>query len=982
MSELASVAAAAQALCDSATDAATRQEASRWLTEYRQSASAWGVLLDCLGTPNAPVPVLFVAAQLLRTKATKDAAAQLDAAAQGRALNRVGSELLRFAAGPNSVRTQLCLALCHLAAQGADGGAGVVAAASSLAAAPGAGPQAALELLTLLAEEADAVREALAPPESAAAWSPRAGGALSPAHRRGQASASAAAQRRPDSPLSPAGSPVGSPPSAESHPLLVSARGVAQWAAGFLMHHAQQLPPAGVLRCFALWLPVLGPTVQPGELAASPLVAAALHHAAATGGEAGAAACDVVCELAMLGGADAQRWQPLVERVTALVPPLHAAREAAARGGDTGRALAITRALASVGISFVSLVAAASSDAALTMVRVLAECSSSGSRDAAAVTLPFWLRLSCELASCGEQERLRRLQGLGPLLEQPLMGIARAAQCTPDDDLEDDEEQLDEYRTGWVLRTVDGLAVMLGVERAWAVLHPAATAALRQIAAAPCGDEGDRWRAPEAACALLGAEALRKPLASAAPELLQLAGAIAAAGERQHWRLRATVTAVAARAAERAIGGCEALLGPAVQLTTQGLADPKTAPSCARALKRIVQMHGKAAAGQLGTIAEALLRAPPAVQEPVAEAFGCVVFRLPPEQARAGVESICAPVLAALQAALGRSDWPAAEGQLRLLATLLARAALMSRPLLASKQSGQAAAAHAWQPALSTVCAATAECLGRMPGDEPAALAASCLRSVCTVFGKELAPQLPAIAELVRARFAATLQPPLLSVARSLCFEYGAAPGRAQQLSELWGALGSAALPVLAAPPAFSRRDLAEKYFLELGRSATFIGGALAAHQAAADACSAALAALDGGCNHPAVLTAAAGCAKALAAADPSGGFLQAATADGSAARGHALTRAALRGSVASWEAVEGIAGMLRTIRQVCPRQSIQWTGAACGEVASQLPPAAAAAAADAFAGLAAAQPSAATADLAELLGMLHRAAASVTAVG
>src|SRR5689334_15787812 len=136
------------------TDRSVKDQANQWLELWQQSPEAWQGALDVLQSDASGLEAQYFAAQTLRTKVQRDYEELPSAAAQGLRDSLV-SLLVRFARGPASVRTQLCVALAALAAHlpAAEWGAGGVVGwlAQRLGSEP---PEASLpcmlELLTVL----------------------------------------------------------------------------------------------------------------------------------------------------------------------------------------------------------------------------------------------------------------------------------------------------------------------------------------------------------------------------------------------------------------------------------------------------------------------------------------------------------------------------------------------------------------------------------------------------------------------------------------------------------------------------------------------------------------------------------------------------------------------------------------------------------------------------------------------------------------
>uniref|UniRef100_A0A0G4G748 Importin N-terminal domain-containing protein n=1 Tax=Chromera velia CCMP2878 TaxID=1169474 RepID=A0A0G4G748_9ALVE len=97
-----------------AVDPAKLQEADAFLTQWQQTTGAWQFSDSLLCTETGvPAEVHYFAAQTLRTKVQFDFAELPEGAAEGLCQSLLNN-LTRFRNGPDTVRTQLCLALADL----------------------------------------------------------------------------------------------------------------------------------------------------------------------------------------------------------------------------------------------------------------------------------------------------------------------------------------------------------------------------------------------------------------------------------------------------------------------------------------------------------------------------------------------------------------------------------------------------------------------------------------------------------------------------------------------------------------------------------------------------------------------------------------------------------------------------------------------------------------------------------------------------
>ncbi|KAK9720627.1 Nuclear import receptor, variant 2 [Basidiobolus ranarum] len=98
------------------TDAASKAEANLWLQQIQKTPEAWSLTTEILGDQSIGVEVHTFSAQMLRNKVVADLG-ELDTSKRFELRDTLMNLLYKYRAGPNLVKTQLCLSLVGLALQ-------------------------------------------------------------------------------------------------------------------------------------------------------------------------------------------------------------------------------------------------------------------------------------------------------------------------------------------------------------------------------------------------------------------------------------------------------------------------------------------------------------------------------------------------------------------------------------------------------------------------------------------------------------------------------------------------------------------------------------------------------------------------------------------------------------------------------------------------------------------------------------------------
>eukprot|EP00456_Euglypha_rotunda_P042663 TRINITY_DN3330_c0_g1_i10.p1 TRINITY_DN3330_c0_g1~~TRINITY_DN3330_c0_g1_i10.p1 ORF type:complete len:259 (-),score=15.51 TRINITY_DN3330_c0_g1_i10:11-787(-) len=108
---------ALSALFSPTTDHDLRKKANEWLIAFQRTRSAWQICDQILSRTGLPEGAYFFVANTLRTKLLYDFADLPHAAARTSFRASLLGHVLRFAAGPQTVRTRLALCVATLAVQ-------------------------------------------------------------------------------------------------------------------------------------------------------------------------------------------------------------------------------------------------------------------------------------------------------------------------------------------------------------------------------------------------------------------------------------------------------------------------------------------------------------------------------------------------------------------------------------------------------------------------------------------------------------------------------------------------------------------------------------------------------------------------------------------------------------------------------------------------------------------------------------------------
>ena len=478
----------------------------------------------------------------------------------------------------------------------------------------GAGPPAlaaALELLTVLAEEASGYHPSLTPARRRA-WAAEAGSAAPAA-------------------------------------LAVLARCVGGSGGGGGGGGSDPVVRAGALTAYAAWVRLASSGVVGGSgplpgmdgatLAAHPLTAAALAGLADPA--AFDAAVDAVAELVYVsaaGGRPAPGMEPLAAAIVPAVlglRPRFAAAAARARGGGSGAepstpssssaafeddddtARGMARLFAEVGEAYVGLIAAAATPDAAAPAAALLDVAAHPDDGVAATSFAFWHRLSRALTGGSARHRPSSATGavadgpppspalaaFTPAFEALVTAIAGRVAWPPGHEAWRRDERADFKRArAAVGGTLTDAAAVLGGRRTLELL----TAPLASAAAAVAGGAPLDWRTAEAALYCVRAihraapppgdpllSGLLASLPSLPPAPLLQYTACLTVGAYADW---VAASAAAAGAAGGSGGPAapdpSAALGPLLALVTRALACPDAAPAAALALRHLCDAAG------------------------------------------------------------------------------------------------------------------------------------------------------------------------------------------------------------------------------------------------------------------------------------------------------------------------------------------------------------------------------------------------------
>jgi transportin-3 len=780
--------------------------------------------------------------------------------------------LLRFAGGPASVRTVLCLALAALAAHlpGDAWGAGgaLPALAARLSAEP---PERALPCLLQLL---------VVFPQEAGSWRP----AVRPERRRAYAAELSAAT-----------------PGA----LALLAQCAAAGAAG------AGVPPAA-LEAYAGWVrlaqgrdgggwPLPGsPPPPPGcdaaALAAHPLTAAALDSLAE--GDAFDAAVEAVSELiratssaASPASADADeppppgmdpRAAPLVALLVPRVMALRPRFAAAAAADDAEDAKGIARLFAEVGETFLELIATGAPDV-LAPVQALLEVSAHPDDDVAAVCFNFWGRLARALPAPGstaqppaaspgapadsDAERARRRALFAPAFAQLVRNVAGRVRH-PDGYASWRRDQRAEFKRARAAvgdTCLDAAAVLGGEATLGLLSEPLAALA----AAAAADTAAFDWRTAEASlyCCRAVARAAPPPQCALLAQLLASLGTLPAVPEVRYtsclmaaayadWvagavaagapaaasllpSLLALLTAVLhegadASAAAAAAGSAACDARGAAALALRHICDASRR-HMAPALPQLLALYARVTAeedAEEGPLAAHALEAEDVLEVTRAVAFTAAALTDGATLANA-LNALLSPPLAALAALLPDEPPPGAlppppppsGGIVRAFDRLAA----IFRDVASGGGSGAGGEAGAGAGAADAVAGAfagrvwpLAERALRRCGDEGACeRVCRCLKYALRAGGAaRLAGVLPPLGALLRPLFAARRHACLLFAAGELAREFAPHAGAAPALSPLLAGLLADACAALPTTRDFNAQpDVADDAFLLADRT-------------------------------------------------------------------------------------------------------------------------------------------------------------------
>eukprot|EP01065_Artemidia_motanka_P033044 TRINITY_DN40016_c0_g1_i1.p1 TRINITY_DN40016_c0_g1~~TRINITY_DN40016_c0_g1_i1.p1 ORF type:complete len:1038 (+),score=368.42 TRINITY_DN40016_c0_g1_i1:66-3116(+) len=751
-------------------------QANLWLQAFQRTIRSWAVLKDVLAAgPTAPLPLVFFAAQSLRSKVRKgDLSHQLDQQERDQLNGELLQLLVLYAAGPVQVRTQLCLATAVALAQEAfwhedrnvvlEAGAALQGHAGVL-----------LELLTLLAEEATRVIEG-----QDDAGSPRHNAATSP--------------RR----------------AARRHPLLAAVTKAAPAVLSMLHERWGGGDSEAILRCLARWLRFAGSGFG-GALAQSPIVDAAVASLAQSDD-----AADVVSELAQLSGGDPGCCGAVIAKISGQVPTLAAAYSAAAADiGGLPLAKRLCRTLASIGESYSGMIAQASPDA-LTLVDLLVQCSSHADTEGvAAGALPFWSALNHEMNSpelqAAPAERARRIAAFLPLLTRLCDVLVQAVQydfqCGAADELDSDVESFRDDILAAAVSDVVSVVDTPALQHVWGTLQSS-------LAGGPA-----QWRAVEAKLYFLwaGFNAASEPSAIV-PHLIGCCGQLPA----DIVRVRRTFTRVISRCAPW-IGGLPGFQSVLVYCA-EGAGMPAVADiGCSAMLQLCRSCHAQL--GESGMYSALLgLRSRPGLSEGCREmlssGIGAVVGESPPADVAAKVSALVQSVGAELQAALQQGDAAAAAAGLSSIAACIdaAQERTAHKP-----PEVRAAAAAAWcqgwgalWPLLEKLVHALAQ------REEAMSSFARIVSRTLKAGGTAFVPHLSSLASCIAAVYMQHPSGALLDCVASMVEAFASEASCVQPLISMLTELSAPTLSLLRAPGALATRtDLLRGYFRAMSTTVT-----------------------------------------------------------------------------------------------------------------------------------------------------------------
>lgn len=400
----------------SPSDSATKKQADDWLTKFQQTPAAWQVADSILSRQDLPIQFRFFAAQTMRTKVQFDfyeLPTEAYVNLRDSLLNYIGN----FSRSPElaPIHTQLAIAVADLAIQMDSAWPNAV---QSLFERFGRNPDSyatLLEMLRMLPEENMNYK------------------LMTDSHKR-QSSRDRLQQATPQ---------------------------VVQ----FLL--TLQCPSAHakkkVLECFLSWIKFTN--LQAGEIAQNPLLPECFKYIT-EGGDLAEISTDIVVEVLRMSSLDLKFFQPVIQVILSLLPPLRSKFEALLSRGvenaldaDPDGILQVCRIFVEVGECLIPLIMEQiANQEVLLILRVILHCTDLPRQEISTIPFDFWHRLANEV--CRHPETDAKIDQFQGIYRDLLIVAIRRCTISPTEDPFQMDDDLVYYRQQLKKLTHDALRIL------------------------------------------------------------------------------------------------------------------------------------------------------------------------------------------------------------------------------------------------------------------------------------------------------------------------------------------------------------------------------------------------------------------------------------------------------------------------------------------------------------------------------------------